>query len=166
MKIYSFEKKSDTVTEEKIKETVNIFLSEKNAEFTGKVSVFRDDYGKPKLAGIENLYVSVTHAENLLLVAVSDREIGIDAEQVNRKVRNFHSLANRYFTKEELDFLGDNYTIDDFLRMWVKKEALSKLTGRGIPDFKEYSIFSEKFKISENTDYTNFIIYIAEYKEN
>lgn len=166
MKIYSFDKKSDTVTDEKIKEAVSLYLSENNIEPAENVSIFHDSYGKPTLSGIKNLYVSVTHAENLLLVAVSEREIGIDAEQVDRKVRNFVSLAKRYFTKEELDFLGDSFTKADFLRMWVKKEALSKLTGKGIPDFKEHSIFSEKFEISEIRDFTNFIVYIAEYKEN
>lgn len=163
MKIYSFQYEGKSKNSDKeIIAAVREYICDKNAD----IRVVRDENGKPALMGTENLYVSVTHAENLLLVAVSDREIGIDAEQVNRKVRNFHSLAKRYFTKEELDFLGGNFTIDDFLHVWVKKEAQSKLTGKGIPDFKEYSIFSERFKISENTDYTNFIVYIAEYKGN
>lgn len=163
MKIYRYpyDKKKNN-SDNEIIASVREYIGDENAQ----ISVVRDEYGKPRILGIDNLYVSVTHAENLLLVAVSEREIGIDTEQVDRKVRNFQSLAKRYFTKEETDFLGDNFTKDDFLHMWVKKEALSKLTGRGIPDFRENSIFSEKFKISEIRDFTNFIIYIAEYKEN
>ena len=163
MKIYSYPYKKRTEnSDKKIITSVREYIGKSEEQIT----VVRADFGKPVLSGTENIYVSVTHAENLLLVAVSERGIGIDAEYQGRCVRNFTALAKRYFTKEELDFLGDNFTKDDFLHMWVKKEAQSKLTGRGIPDFKENNIFSEKFKISKVTDFTDFIIYIAEYKEN
>ena len=156
MKIYSFhyEKRKEN-SDKEIIFAVRAYLCNEKLQ----ISVMRDEYGKPHIIGDENVFVSVTHAENLLLVAVSEKEIGIDAERCDRHVRNFRSLSERYFTREETDFLGDDFTKEDFLDMWVKKEALSKLLGGGVPCMKSMSVFDGRISFSKHSEYDGFIVY-------
>lgn len=163
MKIYSFEhclcnKNSD----KEILAAVSEYLG---CKFDNGVEVWRDEYGKPHVVGVENVYVSVTHSENLLLVAVSEKEVGIDAEKVARRVKNPMALAKRYFCDDEIEFLGDNPTQEAFCDMWVKKEAVSKLLGKGVACMKDESIFSDRIKITAIMDYDGFIVYCAAYCE-
>jgi phosphopantetheinyl transferase len=66
------------------------------------------EYGKPSLQGDAGVRFSATHSGDLLMIAVAEVEVGIDAELVNGKYP--HS----------------------YLRSWVHQEAWAKATGRGI----------------------------------
>ncbi len=93
----------------------------------------------------EELYVSVTHTKGLALIAVSPFPIGIDAEREEKTVRRPEALARRYFTKEDAGALEkEDFSDKAFLTMWVKKEALSKLIGRGVPCMREKSVFGKE----------------------
>ncbi len=159
MKIYSFEHcRNRENSDIEILAAVSEYLG---CELGVGVEVWRDEYGKPRVVGLENVYVSVTHSENLLLVAVSENEVGIDAEKAARRVKNPAALAKRYFCADEIEFLGDNPSQEDFCDMWVKKEAVSKLIGKGVGCMKYESVFSNRFKITKIQDYDGFIVYCA-----
>lgn len=161
MKIYSYPyKKSSENSDREIIISVRTYLECKNTD----VTVTRDEYGKPHIAKPQGIFVSVTHAENLLLVAVAEHEIGIDAEREGRRVRNPSALARRYFCEDEIDFLGENPTETTFTDMWVKKEALSKLLGKGVPAMREMSVFSERVILKRQTVYSGYVVYTAEWK--
>ncbi len=146
-------------TDKKILESAKDYLGD------GSPCVTRDSYGKPHITVDTPLFVSITHTDDMLLVALSDFDIGIDAERAGRTIKNPAGLAKRYFTREEAVFLGENPTCADFLEMWVKKEALSKLIGKGVPCMKQYSVFSPEFElIEQNID--GYIVYIAKRKES
>lgn len=166
MKIYSYEckKHSKKNTDDFVISSARLYLMDKGepcGELT--IGVYRDEYGKPHIAGARGLYVSVTHAESLLLVAVARYEIGIDAEKEGRWVKHPARLAKRYFCEDETAYLGENPTNAEFFDMWVKKEALSKLIGRGIPCMREMSVFSDKVAFEKISDYDGYIVYSVRY---
>lgn len=139
--------------------SVREYLGSPRAE----ISVHRDEYGKPHLVGAEGVFVSVAHTDDICLVAVAEYEIGIDIESKSRKVKNPASLARRYFCEDEIAQLGENPSPEAFNEMWVAKEALSKLIGRGVPCMRERSIFSEGIEIVGIDDYEGYIVKIARY---
>ena len=111
----------------------------------------------------EGVFVSVAHTDDICLVAVAEYEIGIDIESKSRSVKNPASLARRYFCEDEIAQLGENPSPEAFNEMWVAKEALSKLIGRGVPCMHERSIFSEGIEIVGIDDYEDYIVKIARY---
>ena len=142
--------------------SVKRYLREKgHAE--GDITVFRDSFGKPHVEGADGIFVSVTHADGLLLVAVAPYPIGIDTEKKDRRIRNAKKLAGRYFCPDEVEKLGENMTDGDFLEMWIAKEALSKLIGKGVPCMKEMSIFSQDVIIEDIYDYDGYITKVSKF---
>ena len=61
------------------------------------------------------------------------RQVGIDIESSSRKI-NFKGIADRRFTKQELDFVYQNAELNPqrCLSIWTRKEAYGKATGMGI----------------------------------
>ena len=160
-KIYSYPHKRDGGNSDaEIIASVREYLS-CNSGF----SVIRDKNGKPYIVGVDGIYVSVAHDKELCLVVVSQKEIGIDLERAERRVKNPLALARRYFCEDEVAFLGDLPTDAAFADMWVRKEALSKLIGRGVPCMKEKSVFSNDIRMEKIEDFDGYIVYIAEYSE-
>ena len=85
----------------------------------------RTTNGKPY---IENpatpLFFSVTHTKKLLFVAFSDKNIGMDAELLNREV-NYQTILRR-FPEEEREEIT---TTQAFLCRWTIKESAIKWLG-------------------------------------
>ena len=160
-KIYKYKKNNAGNSDREIIASVKQYLENQNAKFTVK----RDEYGKPYISGIDGIHISVTHDKEICLVAVSDSQIGIDTERADRHVKNPRSLAARYFCSDEIAFLGENPTDEEFADMWVKKEALSKLIGKGIPCMKEKSIFSDDIVFQKLCICDEYITYCVRFKQ-
>lgn len=93
----------------------------------GDDAVYRyGPYGKPYLKN-GNAYFSIAHSNNLVILAVSDTEIGADIQGIS-PVRT--AVMRRCFTNDEQDYIGTDAT--RFTQMWVQKEAYAKYTGRGL----------------------------------
>ena len=60
-----------------------------------------------------------------------NRAVGVDIEALSRR-SNFHAIAQRRFTVEELAFVGEPVNPEKFLALWTRKEAYGKATGLGI----------------------------------
>lgn len=91
---------------------------------------FDDMNGKPYLVG-ESVCFNVSHSENMVAVAFSDRNIGVDLE----KTRSVNpKLIDRYFTICEKEYI--NVDLPDwesrFFEIWTKKEAFLKRSGVGL----------------------------------
>ena len=84
--------------------------------------------GKPYLADKPGTFFSITHSDKWVFLAVSDGEIGIDA-QASRKV--CPRLAARSTSPEELAWVKED-TEPHFTRLWTMKEAYLKYTGSGL----------------------------------
>jgi 4'-phosphopantetheinyl transferase len=94
--------------------------------------------GKPWLCPASDapaLNFSVSHSNEWALIAVGrDLEVGIDVEHV-RSDLNVLSIAGRFFSKEESDFIEsapDGQRQRLFFDLWARKEAYVKALGRGL----------------------------------
>jgi len=101
----------------------------------------RNEYGKPELKnhGDSDITFNLTHSHGIVGVAVSrGRGIGLDVEAQNRRTKKIDEmkLANRYFSKEEIEMLtalppgGARQLL--FVQLWTLKESYVKALGRGI----------------------------------
>ena len=100
--------------------------------------------GKPELKGIDR-YISVTTVEDKMIAVISEGKIGIDGEHIARfsgeTKTDFPAIAERFFTDEEADYVRDGEdTGVRFARIWIRKEAYAKYTGKGLTDFSNFSV--------------------------
>lgn len=87
----------------------------------------RGENGKPYLCDYPELHINLSHSGNYAVCAAADCEVGIDIQQLRRA--NFR-IAERYFSKEECDYIGSSDM--RFFELWSKKESRVKATGTGI----------------------------------
>ena len=96
--------------------------------------------GKPYFA-TGSLHFSITHTRHHVFCALSDRPVGIDAEELDRSIRL--ELADKILSPEEKRrFAAAADPRMALLRLWVLKEALGKLTGQGINGYPNHTDFS------------------------
>lgn len=100
--------------------------------------------GKPELKGV-NRYISVTTVEDKMIAVLSEGRIGIDGEHISRFTgetrTDFPAIAERFFTDEEADYVRDGEdTGVRFAKIWIRKEAYAKYTGKGLTDFANFSV--------------------------
>lgn len=122
-------------------------VNEKAREYfeNPEVEVVYGSRGKPSVKGIDKKYVSVTTTGAVMVVVFSDKPVGIDGEYMGRFVTDNHpdylAIAERFFTDEEAEFVRDNDGDPvAFAKIWVRKEAYSKYTGKGLSDFSNFSV--------------------------
>ena len=89
-------------------------------------TILRTKNGKPYLENSQkhSLFFSVTHTNEKLFIAVSNREIGIDAEEKNREI-NYRAVIKKFSALEQADIQNK----EDFLRLWTIKESVIKWLG-------------------------------------
>ena len=89
-----------------------------------------NEYGKPYLE--QGPYFSISHCKQAILVAVSDREIGVDIESIRRADE---SLVRRTMNEAEQARIADSPDPQRaFIALWTRKEAVLKMRGTGILD--------------------------------
>ena len=99
--------------------------------------------GKPYFPGSE-LHFSITHTKTTVFCAIADTEIGIDAEDLTRKVSP--NLAQKILSPHEYaqyEAVPQEDRNEALLRFWVLKEAEAKCSGlglRGYPNHTEFDL--------------------------
>jgi Phosphopantetheinyl transferase len=90
--------------------------------------------GKPYVVGRDDIHFNLSHSGRLAVCALSQKhEIGIDIELIENGNINAESIARRYFTADENEYLQkSNYGLPGFYRMWTRKESFLKCTGEGL----------------------------------
>ncbi|MFI6831393.1 4'-phosphopantetheinyl transferase family protein [Kribbella sp. NPDC050241] len=89
-------------------------------------------HGKVRADGVE---LSVTHAGDLVGVAIGDRPVGIDVEKVDPHL-DIDGLAQVALTPDEIHELSGvdgREKVHAFLTYWTRREAAVKATGEGLP---------------------------------
>ena len=87
--------------------------------------IIRNENGKPYLENAKTpLFFSVTHTKELLFIAFSDENVGVDAELLDRQVHYENVL--RRFPMEERAFITSTQS---FLSYWTVKESAVKWLG-------------------------------------
>jgi len=78
----------------------------------------------------DDLHYNVSHSGDLILIAVSNSEVGIDIEKINDSF-SYKEILPHNFSDEEILFIKKP---EDFYLLWTRKEALLKATAKGIDD--------------------------------
>ena len=87
------------------------------------------------------LYFSITHTPRHVFCALSEKPVGIDAEELDRKVSP--RLAEKILSPTELPrYLAAADQRLALLRLWVLKEAAAKLSGDGLRGYPNHTDFS------------------------
>lgn len=77
-------------------------------------------------------YFSLSHSENAVAVAVSDRAIGVDVERVNAEKAAFLQTVLTAQEREEIAVLTDETERVEYLfKRWTQKESFFKRAGDG-----------------------------------
>jgi phosphopantetheinyl transferase len=111
-------------------------------EETGEVlpTILTTPRGKPYFAD-GKLHFSVTHTKHHVFCALSDREIGIDAEETDRKIdlRLAEKILSDAENREYAEAADKRLAL---LRFWVLKEAHLKCVGTGLTGYPNQTAFS------------------------
>lgn len=96
--------------------------------------ILKNEYGKPYLASDSKLSFNHSHSRNSYALAMSTQvqDIGIDIEELSRKVR-FEALAQHAFHVDELaTWQALDHDPEYWFKVWTTKEAVLKASGLGI----------------------------------
>lgn len=100
-------------------------LAEETGLSPAALRIRRAANGKPF---VENAPVcfSISHSGGLVLCAVHDKPVGADIEKITLRP----AVMRRVCTPAECAYIGDDAV--RFTEVWTRKEAFSKLDGRGL----------------------------------
>lgn len=118
----------------RFRETLKLYLREKLLDPTGELEV--NETG-PHWIGNKKIHLSYTHSEDrALLVFSSQYCLGADIEKIDRVLSESPlKIAERYFHPEEYQWLKNQPELKKaFISLWVKKEALGKLSKNGLKE--------------------------------
>ena len=80
---------------------------------------------KPELRSESNIRFNVSHSGELILIAISDSEIGF----------NYSDILKHSFSTEEISCIEQAAKSRElFFRLWTRKEALTKASSKGLDD--------------------------------
>lgn len=105
--------------------------------YSKNLKISYSENGAPELDNHE--YISISHSANLVCIAISNTEIGIDIEEISEKTLRLHS---KFVNKNQ-----KNLTKQKTCLIWCIKEAVFKFHKVGNVDFKKditISDFTEK----------------------
>ena len=110
------------------------FVARVLGEFYGfeNVTFSRSATGKPRCD--KPVFFSLSHTQNCFFLAVSNKEIGIDAENLSRR-GNFTAITARLPEAERARALASS---EEFLKIYTKREATAKFLGKPV-----FAVFSK-----------------------
>src|ERR1035438_1512738 len=83
-------------------------------------------------ASAVDLYYNISHSGDVILIAVSDSDIGIDVERIDVDF-SYSEILRQNFNTEEIGFINrGKQPAENFFLLWTRKEALLKATSKGI----------------------------------
>lgn len=126
-----------------------------NKEYNPK-NVYKDKRGKPKM---DELYLSVSHTSELVCVAISKYNIGVDIEKIAEH-KSLDPIKNHILSENEQ---AENMTFEDVLSLWTKKEAIYKFDD-GIESYVPTKIDTSKYQVKTvklNYNEETFIISVS-----
>lgn len=110
-------------------------------EATGRPlpEIARTERGKPYFLN-EKLCFSITHTKKHAFCALSDCPVGIDAEELDRKINP--ALAEKILSSGELaQYRVASDKNKALLTFWVLKEAAAKCSGEGLRGYPDHTDF-------------------------
>lgn len=113
------------------------------------LSLLHNEVGQPYLVGC-NEYISISHCEDTIVVAMSSNKVGIDVE------KNLPSKGYELFlADEEYALFNKSENKDDLLTtIWTLKESYVKLKGTGFfldPTIISFNKIKDKWFLKDDT---------------
>lgn len=104
--------------------------------------------GKPYLKDRNDIFFSISHSKKCCVCVVSDRVIGVDAEEIKPFSQR---LAEKVCSENELREIEKSPDkAREFTKIWTRKESFIKMTGEGFSHgLKEADTTSKDFVIIE-----------------
>jgi len=124
-----------------------------------QLSFCYNEYGKPYIKNYHHIHFNISHSGEWILGAFSDKQIGIDVEQIKPIEL---SIAKRFFCENEYaDLMGLNKSdqLDYFYTIWTLKECYIKAVGKGLTiPLKSigFSLESGEIKMFTKEQYNGF----------
>ena len=88
-------------------------------------------YGKTYISSHENIYFNLSHSGKIVLCAISDMEVGVDVEYIDREIDL--NIAKHFFYNGEYEsIMNCKNSSEEFFKYWVLKESYMKYTGLGM----------------------------------
>jgi len=100
--------------------------------------------GKPVLKS--NKFISISHSLNILVLAVSKNEIGVDIEKERNKIS---IVKQKFLSRFENNFLTKTNEDKMLTRIWTSKEAVYKIINIPGISFKK-NIIINPFKLKDS----------------
>ena len=111
-----------------------------------------------------HLYFNLSHCRQAIACVLSENPVGVDVETIGRYSE---SLARHVLSPEEFDLVSSAPDPKiPFTRFWTQKEAIVKLTGRGIDDDLPNLLFKYNNVSLHTEDHLDkgYILSVATYK--
>lgn len=110
-------------------------LSEKDMQYE------LGDNGKPVFLNAQDIFVNISHSENMAVLAISSDLVGCDIQHY----KDFDiRIAERFFTREEYEYISKKNSEAmrqlAFGKVWTMKESYVKMLGCGLS--KELNSFN------------------------
>ena len=129
-----------------------LLLAQMYSELTGEEMppIEKMPRGKPYFPG-GDLHFSITHTKTTVFCAISDVNVGIDAEDLTRTVSP--ALAEKILSPYEYaqyEALPEEERNEALLRFWVLKEAEVKCSGlglRGYPNHTQFNLDDDRVQV-------------------
>ena len=93
-----------------------------------------EPHGKPVLAD-SPVHINLSHTQNTVMVGIAASPVGVDVEP-GPSGRDWLKLSGRFYSPAEAEWVREAGPVQAgtrFLRLWVRKEAVLKATGEGLP---------------------------------
>lgn len=140
-------------------------LKKYNINYNEETKINKTEMGKPSLADYPEIKYNISHADGIASCIVTDKECGIDCEQIRPYRPN---VVKRAFSDEEkilLENTPDEEKNMMFFRLWTLKESYVKAIGTGISyPLNTVSFSFENGKIKSNIKNFKFKQYIIKSK--
>ena len=122
-------------------------------DYTGQPmpEIYVEKLGKPYFLG-NPVYFSISHTKKRVFCVLSDRPVGLDAEELTREVNP--KLAEKVLSPAEYaQYAKAQDKNRALLTFWVLKEAAAKCTGRGLQGYPNQTNFSlDDPRVTEKDD--------------
>lgn len=107
-------------------------------------------YGKPYLES-KDIYFNISHSYDMVIVAVADKEIGVDIEKIRD---TSYETVNIFATEKEQRYIfsAKNNTLKRLFEIYTLKEAYFKCLGTNLDNLKsvEFQINNGQVFCSDN----------------
>lgn len=115
-----------------------------------ELRIARSDRGKPYFVN-SRLRFSVSHTGSLWACVIAEQPVGFDVQEIRRA--DWQRLSERFFTEAEAEYVREHGELG-FFRLWVRKEAFVKFTGRGFAGggFDSFSVLDEAGRLASVID--------------